>query len=508
MSDAPTASEELHERLTFMDFGADERRTLHALAPVIMDVIPAAMERFYGMVRATPQTSHFFSGDAHMSSARERQTEHWKLITRADYAPDYMAAVRRIGFVHAAIGLEPRWYIGGYALVLEHLISGLIAARYPARPQRRPWGRWKIDNGAAESLAREISAVIKATLLDMELAISVYLDNLDERRNKAEAEQVESLDRVAAALLTLADGNLDISIDPALSARSEKLVTGFNQATASLREVVAAVRHAAASVSGGSTEIASASELANRQCERQAAALEQTAGAIQEIAAAIQKTAKTADLANGTISGILEQSCEGAEIARQTAEAMRDIDSSSSKVSSIIGVIDQIAFQTNLLALNAGVEAARAGDAGKGFAVVASEVRALAQKSAAAAKEITAHITTSSRQIANGVALAGESEARLATIAEDLRQIDGLVREIAHSAKAQAASIAEISAAVGQIDDATQRNAATIEENSAASRSLASEAQALTEIIARFREAPVEQAAPVHPALLPRQASR
>ena len=178
---------------------------------------------------------------------------------------------------------------------------------------------------------------------------------------------------------------------------------------------------------------------------------------------------------------------KGGDVVRRAVEAMGRIENSSQQISQIIGVIDEIAFQTNLLALNAGVEAARAGDAGKGFAVVASEVRALAQRSAEAAKEIKGLIATSSAKSASGVKLVAETGEALAQIIAQVGQVNALVGEIASGAEEQATSLREVNAAAKQMDEATQQNAAMAEEASAAGSSMLQEAARLADLIGQFR---------------------
>jgi methyl-accepting chemotaxis protein len=184
---------------------------------------------------------------------------------------------------------------------------------------------------------------------------------------------------------------------------------------------------------------------------------------------------------------------------------MGEIERSAKQISQIIGVIDEIAFQTNLLALNAGVEAARAGDAGRGFAVVASEVRALAQRSSDAAKEIKGLINESSRQVEAGVDLVGRTGQALSQIVSKVAEISGLVSDISASAQEQSSALAEVNTAINQMDQTTQQNAAMVEESTAASHSLTHEAETLTQLVSRFEigavaKAPAQSATASRPA--------
>ena len=200
--------------------------------------------------------------------------------------------------------------------------------------------------------------------------------------------------------------------------------------------------------------------------------MKRTADGARTAREAVQ-SAKTAAEASGAVVG-------------KAITAMGEIEGSARQIGQIIGVIDEIAFQTNLLALNAGVEAARAGDAGRGFAVVASEVRALAQRSAEAAKEIKALISASSQQVGQGVQLVGETGQALQRIDGEVTRINELVIEIATSAHEQAIGLEQVNAAVNQMDQVTQQNAAMVEESTAASHALAREADNLTELMSQF----------------------
>jgi methyl-accepting chemotaxis protein len=265
------------------------------------------------------------------------------------------------------------------------------------------------------------------------------------------------------------------------------LVDDFNSAVSSLETTLQNVRDTVASVSGGSSEISSASEDLSRRTERQAASLEETAAALDEITTTVRKTAQGAVHARDVVGQAQSDAERSGQVVRDAVGAMSAIESSARQIGNIIGVIDEIAFQTNLLALNAGVEAARAGDAGRGFAVVASEVRALAQRSAEAAKEIKALISASSQEVGRGVGLVGQTGQALTTIMTQIKEINGVVGEIASSAAEQATGLHEVNTAVNQMDQVTQQNAAMVEQSTAAAHKLLSESRALMDLVSRFK---------------------
>jgi methyl-accepting chemotaxis protein len=239
-------------------------------------------------------------------------------------------------------------------------------------------------------------------------------------------------------------------------------------------------------VRAGAAEINTASDDLARRAERTAASLEESAAALDEITAAVRKSAEGANAARDAVMAAKAGAEASAKVVDDTVEAMVTIEGSSRQISTIIGVIDEIAFQTNLLALNAGVEAARAGDAGRGFAVVATEVRALAQRSADAAKEIKTLISSSGRQVEAGVKLVGETGKALGRIVAQVNQLNALVTDIAASAQEQATALAEVNTAVNQMDQVTQQNAAMVEQSTAASHSLAGEAAELARLVGQF----------------------
>ncbi len=308
-----------------------------------------------------------------------------------------------------------------------------------------------------------------------------------DRRRGSEEEQKAVVARLAEGLHHLAAGDLTARIDAQLADNYEQLKLDFNAAVGALRTAMAAIVEATGAIASGSAEISGASDDLSKRTEQQAASLEQTAAALDQITATVRRTAEGARQAAGVVTTAREDAERSGAVVRDAVAAMGEIERSSSEIGQIIGVIDEIAFQTNLLALNAGVEAARAGEAGRGFAVVASEVRALAQRSAEAAKEIKALINASSGHVRQGVQMVGQTGEALVTIVGRVAEIHGLVREISASADEQSTGLAEVNAAVNQMDQMTQQNAAMVEQSTAAAQSLKVEAGRLAGLVERFR---------------------
>ena len=307
--------------------------------------------------------------------------------------------------------------------------------------------------------------------------------------------RVENVVTLGKGLQSLASGDLCCDIPRAFIPSLEQLRVDFNQTAARLREAMRGIRENAKAIAAGSGEMKSAADDLSRRTEQQAASVEETAAALEEITQTVADSSRRADEAGKLVIDARQNAERSGEIVGKAINAMGAIEKSSKEITNIIGVIDDIAFQTNLLALNAGVEAARAGEAGKGFAVVAQEVRELAQRSATAAKEIKALISQSGEQVKTGVGLVGETGEALARIVEQVKEINVNVAAIVEGAREQAVGLREINVAVNTMDQGTQQNAAMVEQSNAASHSLASEAQALFQLLAQFRVEAGEPAA-------------
>jgi methyl-accepting chemotaxis protein len=308
----------------------------------------------------------------------------------------------------------------------------------------------------------------------------------DEVLAAVEAQRTFVVSQLAVGLAELSGGNLTFRLSEAFAPEFEKLRDDFNGAMDQLQDAMKLIKTGAMGIRTGVDEISQAAGDLSRRTEQQAASLEETAATLDQITVTIQRTANGSAEASSVVLAAKTDAERSGQIVRDAVGAMSEIEQSAKQIAQIIGVIDEIAFQTNLLALNAGVEAARAGDAGRGFAVVASEVRALAQRSAAAAKEIKALISTSTTQVNNGVQLVGQTGEALERILESVAGINALVAEIAASAKDQATGLHEVNTAIDQMDQVTQQNASMVQESTAASFNLAAESQQFTELISRF----------------------
>ena len=376
--------------------------------------------------------------------------------------------------------------LGSLCDSMRRLAQGDHATEISGRDRRDEIGQM------AEALVTFRQAAIDKARLETEAAAaSTRADEermaREQDRAAAAAEQTQVVAALASGLEKLSDGDLTFRLTDAFAVAYEKLRADFNGAMAKLQDTLTIIAANTQTIRSGSSEITSASDDLSRRTEQQAASLEETAAALDEITSTVRKTAEGANHAREVVSSAKGDAEKSGAVVQDAVRAMGAIEASSGQIAQIIGVIDEIAFQTNLLALNAGVEAARAGDAGRGFAVVASEVRALAQRSADAAKEIKALIASSTGHVKQGVKLVGETGQSLARIVTQVSELNGVVMEIAASAAEQATGLAEVNTAVNQMDQVTQQNAAMVEQTTAASHSLAHETAELATLIGRFR---------------------
>ncbi|MCO8145587.1 methyl-accepting chemotaxis protein [Rhodovulum tesquicola] len=375
-------------------------------------------------------------------------------------------------------------------LGLAVLFSGQISKallRMIAKMRRLAGGDLDLDFQADRKVGGEIGQMAEALVHFRESIAKEHALKRD--RDAAQAHQKAVVDTLAEGLRRLAAGDMGAHIDADLGEGYDALRRDYNATVASLGELIADITDSAQTINASVAAINGSAHELSQRTENAAATLEETAAALQDLTTSIGATAEGARGADAIGRDAIGKAQSGAQIVGETVRAMGEIDASAGEIARIIHVIDDIAFQTNLLALNAGVEAARAGGAGSGFGVVASEVRALAQRTAEAAHEIGALISSSGEKVKLGVGLVGRTGEALDAIVAAVEGVTDRVSEIAKLAGEQSVGLGEINIAVGQLDHVTQHNAAMFEETTAASDTLQAEGERLRALVARFHAA-------------------
>ncbi|MFT4247554.1 MAG: methyl-accepting chemotaxis protein [Pseudomonas sp.] len=312
------------------------------------------------------------------------------------------------------------------------------------------------------------------------------------------AEMVQALNRlmqqadaglsdVGRIMAAIADGDLSQRVETGYHGAFGRLALAANRTAEQLTVIVRGIQHSADSIDTAAGEIATGNADLSTRTESQAANLEETAASMEELTSTVRQNAEHAREADRLVQNAGQVAGEGGRVVEQVVATMASIQEASARIADIIGVIDGIAFQTNILALNAAVEAARAGEQGRGFAVVASEVRALAQRSAQAAKEIKTLIDDSVERVAQGSRLVNSAGDTMSEVVGAVQRVTGIIAEISAASQEQSAGIEQVGQTVMQLDEMTQQNAALVEEATAAARSLEEQASQLTEAVAVFR---------------------
>ncbi|XLZ71919.1 methyl-accepting chemotaxis protein [Massilia sp. SR12] len=368
---------------------------------------------------------------------------------------------------------------------MAHLIQPLVL-----HPDIAPWAvKMSFPRAVATASARELLTYTLLVSLLCAVATGFILVVVVFRLT-------QPLRELGAAMSGLASGNADLSARLEVRGNDELAVigTGFNAFIGKIHSVLARVRESSDSVAVASREIREGNSDLSARTEQQASALEETAATMEELTSTVKQNADNARQANQMAARASEVASRGGEVVAQVVDTMASINESSRKVVDIISVIDGIAFQTNILALNAAVEAARAGEQGRGFAVVASEVRNLAQRSAAAAKEIKELIGNSVNQVEAGSALVAQAGNTMQEVVSSVRRVTDIVSEISAASGEQSHGIGQVNQAIGQMDGVTQQNAALVEQAAAAAESLQDQAATLVALVGEFRLAQGEAA--------------
>jgi len=413
----------IRARLLFNAIDEGTGALLREYKDFIMAELPAVLDRFYDHIGRFQETNAFFKGRDHMMSAKQAQLRHWAMIMDGRFDGTYEASITKIGETHNRIGLDPRYYIGGYNGLVTGLLA-VIATKMPSYRTTSPLIDRLLKERSIDRKTALQEAVVKAAMVDIDLAISVYLE-------AGRRDRRATLD------------NLAHEFDKAVAT----VVATVSETAQELAAAAEAMSGAAARTSDQSTAVAAAAEEASANVRTVASAADELSASVKEIGR--QVTTST------------EMAAKAVRTADQTSEKVRTLTRASERIGNVVELISNIARQTNLLALNATIEAARAGEAGKGFAVVAQEVKSLANQTAKATAEIGAQIG----DIQNSTA---EAVASIGVIGEVIRSIDQVASAIA--------------AAVEQQDEATLEIARNVQEAAQGTADVSSNAMGLSQV--------------------------
>ena len=489
---------DLRTRLDFIGLDADQLRAVAAISPHVAKHLGPALDLFYGKISGVPAVASFFDGKPQMDRAKGSQAEHWSGIATGHLDADYFERGRRIGLRHAKIGLEPRWYIGGYGLIVETLIKGVLHDMLVERLGKRQSGlAGLLQQDAtlvptvADEVGQSLAALIKVVMLDIDIAVTTYFDRMTET---AAAEQQASTDKIARTvdlagitLKALAEGDLTSRITEPFEPEFQRIKDDTNGVADRLTAIVARLTETSRALKTATGEILSGANDLSERTTRQAASIEETSAAMEQLANIVAENARRTQAANEEVRTVTANAEQGGVVMRDVSQAMEQISNSSARIGGIVGLIDDIAFQTNLLALNASVEAARAGESGKGFAVVAVEVRRLAQSAAEASREIKDLVERAVAEVSNGSRLVTDAVGKLDAIVSGVRRNRDVMDAIAEATQSQSHAIGEIKVAIQQMDEMTQHNAALVEETNAAIEQTEGQASELDSIVSLFR---------------------
>ncbi len=448
----------LRDRLRFAGVESAEGETLRRHRQTLERHVETALRDLFQRFQTFPDAARHFHSERQIDRLHDLQSSHWSVLTDARFDGLYAERVKVLSDSESQMGLDPRWRIAGHSVVIETVVTGLI---------EEYWPKSILSGGKArrKELTDLVSAFLRTAMVDAEIGVSLRFNELRHTHNRALAEQRREdraeLDRVfGEAIRGLSRLDLSPRVSGEMPEDWRELAGMLNGALDEIRSRLAAAAESAGQSDRLVGALASGADaLSARSCE-QSANLIETANALGAIVERVRRTLDETRKAQAAAAATQASVALSGGIVGEAMSAMADIEASAEKIGQIIGVIDEIAFQTNLLALNAGIEAARAGDSGRGFAVVAQEVRALAQRSADAAREIKQLVTGTKAQVEAGVEHVHRTQDAIGNIVRQVEGINEAITGIAQGSAVDAEGLDGVSAEIGRAGRALEADAA------------------------------------------------
>lgn len=454
----------MRDRLRFAGLEAETTDLLRRHRAELDSSIKSGLRDVFHRLQTFPDAARNFTSEHQIERLHDLLASHWDVLTDARFDTLYAERVKVLADSQAKMGLDPRWQIAGHGVMLEHLLAAVIK-------DLSGRGFFSGARKRNQELADLVAALVRLVMVDVEIAVSLRFNELRIKHHreltelkKRERSEVDAV--FGDAIRALAARDLTVRINAVVPEEYRDLADTFNQALDGLQATFVAVDRDMKRADDASADSNAAIRLQSETGEQQAQRLLQAATALEAIRLGIGESAGMSGAAEKVTVATRQSVDESGQVAGQAINAMADIEASAEQIGEIIGAIDEIAFQTNLLALNAGIEAARAGDAGRGFAVVAQEVRALAQRSAEAAREIKALVATTKAQVDAGVQVVGRTQHAIETIAGQVATINDTVSAVARQTGEHLKAIGDVGSSVQALGRETAASAERARETS------------------------------------------
>jgi methyl-accepting chemotaxis protein len=487
----------LRDRLRFAGLDEAQCDLLRQNRHVLSQPLKSALRDLFQRLQTSPDAARAFTSERQYDRLHDLLSSHWDVLTDARFDALYAERVKVLSDSESRMGLDPRWHVAGHAVVLEHLVTAALTENTGS-------GLLPSSRRRQREVSDLVAALVRLVMVDVEIAVSLRFNELRLKHHRDLATQRDH-DRAEfegifrPVVDGLASGDLTVRTATDVPEAFADLAGRMNEALEHLQTAFLSSEEKLAFVRDATGRMAETARTYAGRAEDQSGMMDETSRALQDLTTSVRESAGQTKRAEASVAATRGSVEASGQVVGQAISAMADIETSAEQIGHIIGAIDEIAFQTNLLALNAGIEAARAGDSGRGFAVVAQEVRALAQRSADAAREIKTLVATTKSQVEAGVEMVAKTQGAIADIVLQVGDISGAVSDIAARTDRQASELSGIVGTVAGLGADIGNTAALARQSSEGTDDLH---KVILELGATIREFHIErQARPPKPSV-------